>query len=94
MGLQPNTKAKKKKKLNITFHSDDSWVPAEWHFFVTSRGKSFNDEGMQHSKMACHKNQFSATTETPLLYEWTQSSKHNLNVKLWQIMNIKKSRVC
>jgi hypothetical protein len=43
MGLQPNTKQKKKKLLHITCHNEDMAVPAEWHFFVTTYGKSAFD---------------------------------------------------
>jgi hypothetical protein len=42
MGLQPNTK-KQKKLPSITCHNEDFVVPAVWHFFATSHGKSTCD---------------------------------------------------
>jgi hypothetical protein len=43
VGLQPNKK-NNKNLLNITCHNEDFGVPAEWHCFVTSQGKSACDE--------------------------------------------------
>jgi hypothetical protein len=34
----------RKKKQNITCHNEDFVVPAEWHFFATSHGKSACDK--------------------------------------------------
>jgi hypothetical protein len=33
----------RKKLLNIACHNEDFGVPAEWHFFATSHGKSACD---------------------------------------------------
>jgi hypothetical protein len=33
----------RKNLLNITFHNEDFGMPAEWHFFATSHGKSTSD---------------------------------------------------
>jgi hypothetical protein len=51
----------RKKLLNITCHNEDFGVPAEWHFFATSYGKSACDGVVWHSKKACSRNQFVAT---------------------------------
>jgi hypothetical protein len=42
MGLQPDTKPEK-NVLIVTCHNEDFGVPAESHFFATSRGKSACD---------------------------------------------------
>jgi hypothetical protein len=51
----------RKDLLNITCHNEDFGMPAEWHFFATSHGKSACDGVGWHSKKACSKSQFAAT---------------------------------
>jgi hypothetical protein len=82
MGLQPNTKTK--KLLNITCHNEDFGVPAEWHFFATSHGKSACDGvGGTQKRLAAKaslQQPYNDQIMTPhQLYEWAQSSIHNLN---------------
>jgi hypothetical protein len=74
----------RKNLLNITCHNEDFSVPAEWHFFVTSHGKSAcNGIGGTLRKLAAK-----ASLQRPYndeimkphqLYEWAQSSIHNLS---------------
>jgi hypothetical protein len=70
--------------LNITCHNEDFGVPAEWHFFVTSHGKSACDGVGGTLKRFATK----ASLQRPYngqimtshqVYEWAQSSIHNLN---------------
>jgi hypothetical protein len=46
--------------LKITCHNEDFRVPAEWHFFATSHGKSTCNR-VGDIKKACSKSQFAAT---------------------------------
>jgi hypothetical protein len=52
----------RKNLLNITFHNEDFALPAEWHFFVTSHGKSACDGVGGTLKKASGQSQFAATT--------------------------------
>jgi hypothetical protein len=71
--------------LNFACHNEDFGVPAEWHFFETSHGKSACDGfGGILKRLAAN-----ASLQRPYynaqiithhqLYEWVQSSIHNLN---------------
>jgi hypothetical protein len=83
MGLQHNTKTEK-TKLNITCHNEDFEVPAKWHFFATSHGKSACDGVGGTLKRLAAKASFQQPYNDQMmtphqLYEWAQSSIHNLN---------------
>jgi hypothetical protein len=84
MGLQTNTKNKRRNLLNITCHNEVFGVPAEWHFFATSHGKSACDGVGGILKRLAAKaslqqpyNDQMMTPHQP--YEWAQSSVLNLN---------------
>jgi hypothetical protein len=74
---------KNRKNLqNITRHNEDVGVPAEWHFFATSHGKSACGGVGGTLKKTCSKSHFAENNQirTPhQLYEWAQSNIHNFN---------------
>jgi hypothetical protein len=79
MGLQPNTE---REKENITCHSENLRVPAKWHFFATSHGKSACDgvggslKGL--AAKASLQRPYNYQTIIPhQLYEQVESSFHN-----------------
>jgi hypothetical protein len=51
----------RKKLLNITCYNEDFGVPAEWHCFATSHGKSACDGIGGTLKKPCSKSQFAAS---------------------------------
>jgi hypothetical protein len=68
----------------IACHNEEFRVPAEWHFFATSHGKSACDGVCGTLKRLKAK----ASLQRPYndqimtlhqLYEWAESSIHNLN---------------
>jgi hypothetical protein len=70
--------------LKITCHNENFGVAADWHFFATSHGKSACDGVGGTLKRLAAK----ASLQQPYndqimtshqLYEWAQSSIHNLN---------------
>jgi hypothetical protein len=70
--------------LHITCHNEDFGVPAEWHFFATSHGKSSCDGvvGTLHrlAEKVNLQRPYNDQIMTPhQLYEWAQSSILNLN---------------
>jgi hypothetical protein len=73
----------RKNLLNITCHNEDFGVPAKWHFFATSHGKSACD-GVggtlkRLTAKASLQRPYNDQIGTPhQLYEWAQSSIHNL----------------
>jgi hypothetical protein len=74
-------------------------VPAELHFFATSNGKSACDGfGGTLKRLAAEvsfQQPYNNKVMTPhQLYEWAQSSKHNLNFYFATKMNTKKKRIC
>jgi hypothetical protein len=83
-GSAAQYKKKEKNLQNITCHNEDFGVPAEWHFFATSHGKTACDGVGGTLKMLAAKASFQRPyndqTMTPhQLYKWAQSSIHNLN---------------
>jgi hypothetical protein len=98
MGLLAQYK-NRKKLLKITCLNEDFGVPAERHFCTTSHGKSACDGAGGTLKRLAAKaslqRPYNDQIMTPhQLYEWVQSSIHNLNFDLGQKMNTKKKRVC
>jgi hypothetical protein len=74
----------KNKKITITCQNEDFWVPAEWYFFATSHGNSacdgFGDTLRTLAAKASLQQPYNDQIMTPhQLYEWDQSSTHNLN---------------
>jgi hypothetical protein len=70
--------------LKITYHNEDFRVPAEWHFFATSHGKSTCDRVGDTLKRLAAKASLQQPHDDQImtphqLYEWAQSSIHNLN---------------
>jgi hypothetical protein len=75
---------KRKNLLYITCHNEDFGVLAEWHFFATSHVKSACDGVVGTLKRlaarASLQQPYNDQIMTPhQLYEWAQSSIHNLN---------------
>jgi hypothetical protein len=50
-----------KNVLNLTLHQEDCRLPADWHFFATSHGKSVCDGLHGTLKKTCNMRQFATT---------------------------------